>query len=299
MIDVTQLKESEIKLQAARQAADAANNAKSDFLSSMSHELRTPLTSIIGFADLMLLREPGDANRRYLELQRDSGKHLLALINDILDHSKIEAGKLHLECVPFDLRGVIDGCREVLAIEAARKGLHLETTVGVTVPRQVVGDPGRLKQVVLNLMGNAIKFTEAGMVSLDVTLQGVAGDVAALAFDIRDTGIGIAPERTPHLFERYMQAESSTTRRYGGTGLGLSISKSLVEAMGRTDRRREHARHRQHLLVQYPAIVCRTACARAGENRADAGQAARSHPAGRRFDGEPASVQRAADRARP
>ena len=232
ILDVTRVKEIEEGLSNARRAAETANRAKSDFLSSMSHELRTPLTSIIGFADLMLMRESSDTTRRYLTLQRESGQHLLSLISDILDHSKIEAGKLQLEAVPFDLRALAQSCHEAMSFEASRKGLDLDMTMGVTVPNYVVGDPGRLKQVILNLMSNAIKFTQAGMVSLDVSLHGMAGDVAALGFSVRDTGIGIAKDKAERLFQRYVQAESSTARQYGGTGLGLSISKSLVEAMG-------------------------------------------------------------------
>ncbi len=232
VLDVTRMKEIEEGLKVARQAAETASRAKSDFLSSMSHELRTPLTSIIGFADLMLMRDASDTNRRYLTLQRESGQHLLSLINDILDHSKIEAGKLQLESIPFDLRALAESCRETMSFEATRKGLDFACTVGVTVPHFVVGDSSRLKQVILNLMSNAIKFTSSGMVSLDISLQGMAGDVAALGFSVRDTGIGIASDKARSLFQRYVQAETSTSRQYGGTGLGLSISKSLVEAMG-------------------------------------------------------------------
>ena len=232
VIDVTELKETELRLQAARRLAESANVAKSDFLSSMSHELRTPLTSIIGFADIMLLQVRDDESRRYLTLQREAGKHLLTMINDILDHSKIEAGKLQLEAIPFDLHALIVSCCESLALEAERKDIALSRTVPVTVPRMIVGDPARLKQILFNLLSNAIKFTQGGAVTLSVELAGEAGDVAALRFAVSDTGIGIPADKLSRLFQRFSQVDASTTRQYGGTGLGLSISKSLIEAMG-------------------------------------------------------------------
>ncbi len=234
VIDVTMQKETEARLHAARQAAEAASRAKSDFLSSMSHELRTPLTSIIGFSDLLLMRSKSTETRRYLKLQREAGQHLLTLISDILDHSKIEAGKLQLESIPFDLRAMVDSCIGVMTNEAQRKGLKLDSVVSIAVPQTMVGDPNRLKQVLLNLVSNAIKFTTSGGITVEIEPTGTAGDVVALRFAVNDTGCGIARNKLPRLFQRFSQAEASTTRQFGGTGLGLAISKELVEAMGGT-----------------------------------------------------------------
>ena len=232
VIDVTVQKETEVRLQLARQAAEAANHAKSDFLSSMSHELRTPLTSIIGFADLLLLRTKAPASRNYLKLQREAGQHLLSLISDILDHSKIEAGKMQLESIPFDLHHVVKSCLNVVATQAEQKGLAINSTIGIAVPQMLVGDPSRLKQILMNLTSNAIKFTEKGGVSITVEPTGSAGEVIALRFSVRDSGIGIPKSKSSKLFQRFSQVDASTTREFGGTGLGLSISKELVEAMG-------------------------------------------------------------------
>ncbi len=232
IVDITQLKAAEEELKAARQLAEAANHAKSEFLSSVSHELRTPLTSVIGFADLMLRQEPSKQIQRYLTLQRDAGHHLMKLINDLLDHSKIEAGKLDLEAIPFDIRALINSCVEVMMLQATRKGLELDSVISVTIPEILVGDPARLKQVILNLLGNALKFTSTGHVALKVDLTGVASDVVALRFEVRDTGPGIPADKLEGLFQRFAQASVSTARQFGGTGLGLSISKQLVEAMG-------------------------------------------------------------------
>ncbi len=234
VLDVTVQKENEARLLAARQAAEAASRAKSDFLSSMSHELRTPLTSIIGFCDLLLMRTRSVETRRYLKLQREAGHHLLTLISDILDHSKIEAGQLQLETIPFNLRSMVRSCLSVMEHEARRRNLTLNSTVGIAVPDTVTGDPARLKQILLNLIGNALKFTPQGEVTVDVELIGTAGDVMALKFAVSDTGPGIPADRLDKLFRRFAQGDASITRQFGGTGLGLSISKDLVEAMGGT-----------------------------------------------------------------
>ena len=230
--NITDRKRMEIELIAARETAESASRAKSEFLSSMSHEIRTPMNAVLGMAQLLAETELSEDQRHYLDLMVANGNSLLDLINSVLDLAKIESGRMQLEHCEFDLTELVNKTIATLGVRAHSKGLELVARIVPGVPEQLIGDPLRLRQILTNLIGNAIKFTDSGEVVLEVDHSALPHDLLELRFTVTDTGIGISPDKLDSIFRNFTQADSSTTRKYGGSGLGLAIVHRLVGLVG-------------------------------------------------------------------